>query len=246
MDGLSLTWFAVGWGLAGFVNGVTGFGAAMVAMPFALYAMDLQVAVPACSLMALIASLEQWVRYRDFTDWKHIGPVAAGAVPGAFFGVLALRFLPAQYLKGALGVFLLGYVVWEFLLKDEKPKIIGKAWGYGAGFLATALGTALSISGPPFAVYAALSGWNKNTCKAGLAVFFLIASSLMVGAQALAGLHSTHTLAAAAVGTPCCIAGAFLGLRTTRRMGDDLYRRLLLFFIGLSGAIFMAQALRAL
>ena len=245
MEWMTIIWFAVGWVFGGFVNGITGFGAAMAAMPFVLMGMDLKLAVPACSLMVLVASLEQGWRYKGFTDWPRVMPLLVGAVPGALAGAAALRFLPPMYLKGALGTFLICYALWGLLLEGAKPSKISRNWGYMAGFLSTTFGTAFSFNGPPLAVYTTLSGWNKETSKAGLAIFFIITCILMIISQLVAGMHSYTTFLAMLIGTPCAIAGAAIGFRATRRLGNMAYRQLLFIFLGITGASFMLEVIRA-
>ena len=246
MEWMTIAWFAAGWVFGGFVNGITGFGAAMAAMPFVLQGMDLKLAVPACSLMVLVASLEQGWRYKGFADWSRVMPLIVGAVPGAFAGALALRFLPPDYLKLALGTFLICYAFWGLFLEGARPATVSRAWGYVAGFLSTTFGTAFSFNGPPLAVYTTLSGWNKETSKAGLAVFFIITCVLMILSQIIAGMHSLATVSGMVIGTPCAIIGAMLGFRLTKRMGDTMYRRLLFIFLGATGLQFVWQAVRAL
>lgn len=243
MEGMTLVWFAVGWFFGGFVNGITGFGAAMAAMPIVLLGMDVKTAVPACSLLVLVAGLEQGWRYRGFTDWSRVMPLVYGAVPGAFAGALALRFLPPDYLKIALGLFLVIYASWGLFFEGKNATVVSKAWGYAAGFLSTTFGTAFSFNGPPLAVYTTLSGWNKETSKAGLAMFFIITCVLMIASQIIAGMHNVTTLSGLLVGTPCTLLGAALSFRLARRMGDGTYRNLLFVFLGATGLHFLYQSL---
>lgn len=246
MDIIALAWFAAAWFIGGFVNGITGFGAAMAAMPFVLMGMDLKQAVPACSLMVLVVSLEQGWRYGGFTDWPRVMPLIWGAIPGAFSGALALRYLPPDYLKMALGCFLACYALWGLFLEGARAVTVSRAWGYVAGFFSTTFGTAFSFNGPPLAVYTTLSGWNKETSKAGLAVFFIITCFLMITSQVLAGMHSLVTVTPMIGAVPCSIFGAWLGFRATRRLGDRAYRKLLFIFLGATGINFIYGAAKAL
>lgn len=246
MEWVMFLWFAAGWFVGGFVNGITGFGAAMAAMPFVMQGMSITLAVPACSLMTLIASLEQGWRYKGFTDWPRVWPLIFGAVPGAFAGAFVLHVLSPGQLKAGLGAFLFCYAIWGLFLEGTKPVAVNKAWGYVAGFFATVFGTAFSINGPPLAVYTTLSGWGKESGKAGLAVMFIITCTLMVASQVVTGLHSGLTVTAMLVGAPCALVGAALGLRVGRGMGDAVYRKLLFTFIGLAGSTFLWQSLSSL
>jgi uncharacterized membrane protein YfcA len=232
-------WFAAAWFVGGFVNGITGFGAAMAAMPFALLGMDVKQAVPACSLMVLVVSLEQGLRYGGFADWPRVLPLILGAVPGAFAGALALRFLPPQHLQSALGCFLVCFAFWGLFLEGTRPVRIARAWGCVAGFLSAAFGTAFSFNGPPLAVYTALSGWNKETGKAGLALFFIITCVLMIISQSIAGMHGKATVLPVLGAAPGALAGAALGFRVARGMSEAAYRKLLFLFLGLAGVTFL-------
>lgn len=242
MDTAAFAWFAAAWFIGGLVNGITGFGAAMAAMPFVLMGMDLKQAIPACSLMVLVVSLEQGWRYKGFADWPRVMPLIWGAVPGAFAGALALRFLPPNYLKMALGCFLVCYAFWGLFLEGVRPLTVSRAWGYVAGFLSTTFGTAFSFNGPPLAVYTTLSGWNKETSKAGLAVFFIITCVLMITSQVLAGMHSLATITLMLGAIPCSLVGALLGFRVARRLDDVAYRKLLFIFLGVTAANFIYSA----
>lgn len=236
MDTTGLIWFAAAWFIGGFANGVTGFGAALAAMPFVLMGMDLKLAVPACSLMVMVASLEQLWRHHGVTDRPRLRQILIGAVPGALAGGLALRFLPSGALRAFLGLLLVCYAFWGLFLEDAKPPASNRAWAYAAGFFSTLSGTALSFNGPPLAMYAAFSGWNKETGKTGLAAAFVITCAMMLLAQILAGMQSAATVTAMLVGTPCSALGAAIGFRATRRLGDTAYRRVLFLFIGLAGS----------
>ena len=239
-------WFVLGWFLAGFVNGITGFGAAMVAMPLVTQGMDITLAVPACSLMTWLVSLEQGWRYKGHTDWRRIRPVLVGAVPGACIGFLLLRHLPPQHLKAALGLFLVAYACWGLFLEGGKTRVVAGVWGYAAGLLSTLFGSAFSFNGPPLAVYASLSGWGKAVSKAGLAMTFIVTSSLMLLAQAFAGAHNVITLTAMLIGAPAAIFGSWLGFLASRTMGDKTYRKLFFGFIACTGLNFLWQASRAI
>ena len=235
-------WFVLGWFLAGFVNGITGFGAAMVAMPLVTQVMDLTLAAPACSLMVWVVSLEQGWRYKGHTDWRRIRPVLIGALPGAFVGFLVLRHLPPQGLMAALGIFLFLYALWGLFLEGDKTRVISGAWGYAAGLLSTTFGSAFSFNGPPLAVYTSLSGWGKTVSKAGLAMTFIVTSSLMVLAQIFAGAHNALTLTAMCIGAPAALLGSWLGFLASRTMGDKTYRKLFFGFIACTGLHFLRQA----
>jgi uncharacterized membrane protein YfcA len=246
MNLVDALWFVLGWFLGGFVYAIAGFGSSLVAVPLVTQGMDITLAVPACSLMVLVTSVGQGWRYKGHTDWRRISPVLVGAFPGAFIGFLVLRHLPPQYLKAALGMFLIVYALWGLFLESGKMRVITGIWGYVAGLLSTMFGSAFSFNGPPLAVYASLSGWGKDVSKAGLAMTFIVTSSLMVIAQVFAGAHNSITLTAMLIGAPAAALGLRLGFLASRTMSDTIYRKLLFGFIACNGLMFFWQAAGAL
>ena len=55
-DALLTTFF--GWLAGGFVNGIVGFGAALVAMPIVTLGLDMRTAVPTCGLVVLALKIQ--------------------------------------------------------------------------------------------------------------------------------------------------------------------------------------------
>ncbi|PKN32130.1 MAG: sulfite exporter TauE/SafE family protein, partial [Deltaproteobacteria bacterium HGW-Deltaproteobacteria-20] len=76
-----------GWLLGGFVNGIVGFGAALVAMPIVASGLDMPLAVSTCGLVVLSLNLQMAWNYRSELDSSGIKAVILGGIPGAFCGL---------------------------------------------------------------------------------------------------------------------------------------------------------------
>ena len=218
---------ALCWGLGGFINGIAGFGAALIAMPLVTQYVDLVHAVPAGTLIAITLCIQLGWTYRHAADWKRIRPLLLGALPGAITGATALSTLPEYKIKVAMGVFLLSYSLWSLLSANRTFAPIHKNWGFVAGFCSSAIGTAFGMGGPPTIIYATLSGWSKDSIKAGIASFFLCACSIMVCVQLSYGLHSLTSLTYFVFCAPAVAFGARLGILTSRKIGERSYRTII-------------------
>ena len=222
MDALLL--IALGWAAGGLVNGLAGFGVAMVAMPLVAGSMGMATAVPSCTLITLAANAQVGWSMRGHLAWPRVGPLLLGAAPGAILGVTLLRSLPEAMLKGGMALFIVGYAAWGLLCEAGARRVLSRWWGCLAGLLSALFGTAFGFNGPPLVAYVALSGLEKNASKAVLGAGFVGTGVVMAAAQAAAGLYTGHALLVVLVSIPATMAGVHLGSRLSARLGERSYR----------------------
>ena len=86
---------------------------------------------------------------------------------------LFLKKINEPLFKILLGCMLIGYALYRLFLVP-KPRSIGKAWGWAAGFATGAISAAFSAGGPPTIIYTTLTGWNKHEIKSTLSIFFFL------------------------------------------------------------------------
>lgn len=216
---------AVGWFLGGFVNGVAGFGAALIAMPIVALKNDMTQAVPACALVVFALNVQMAWSYRRYLDCSGIGPLFAGGVPGALCGVLLLRHAPESALKCMLGAFLMLYSLWGLWATPTGRRELAAAWAVVAGFFSTSLGTAFSVNGPPLAIYLSLRGGSQHTTKAALGAFFLISGALIIASHLVANLYTPHTFVLFASALPAVILGGWAGIRISGCLSDQNFHK---------------------
>lgn len=103
------------WFLGGFINGVSGMGAAMVALPIVACVLEMSEAVPATCLVAVTLAVYVAWMYRAHSRVAPIIPMLLGCIPGLIIGVCVLRVVPGIWLQGGLGAALIVYVAWQLL-----------------------------------------------------------------------------------------------------------------------------------
>jgi uncharacterized membrane protein YfcA len=209
---------------AGFVQGISGFGSALVAMPLLALLVDVKVAVPLCMLNGLLITLFLCLQLKAHIDWKKIAPLTLGCIPGIYVGVTILKRADDSVIRLALGALLIAYALYCLTL-SKTTRIIRPGWAYLAGFLTGAIGGAFSAGGPPTIIYTTHTGWSKEQIKATLSGFFLLTGICIAAAHAWTGLTTKTVLTYSAISAVPVLCGVALGSVCYGRFDRRTYLR---------------------
>lgn len=225
-------------GIAGFVQGLTGFGAVLVGLPLAVLALELQVAVPLLNLLGLGINL--WLGYHlyPFCRWRPTLLLVAASLPGIGLGVWLLASVRPPVLEALLGLVLLATPVQPYLVcfrTTAAPVWLTLITGLSAGLL----GGSLAANGPPVILYTASQSWPKDEIKATLVMYFLLSGLLIAGWQLGVGLLTARVIAFFAGSLPALLVGTSLGSRLYQRLETESYRRLLRWALALLGLLLL-------
>lgn len=223
---------------AGFIQGYTGFGAALVAIPLLSFYLDVKIAVPLCVLAGLVITLTMALNLRHKLDPSKLGPLFLGALPGIALGAYLLQDLPSQVLRLALGVLLVTYAAFG-LLTRIRGRRLHVFWALLAGFASGILATTLSAIGPPTIVYASLTRWTRDEIKATLSGFFLAGTAVTAVAHLATGLTTAPVLWHFVAALPGVVVGVSLGIMLSRRASERDYRKLVLGLLGVMGVMML-------
>ncbi len=230
------------WCLGGVVNGIAGFGCALIATPLCAMFVDITLVVPAGTIIGLAMNSQMGVTFRKHTDWGRLRFLFAGALPGTLAGVTLMKKLPGDYLKLGMGLLLVIYAGWALLFEGKSQRIVSRYWGIIAGFCSSAIGTSVGMGGPPTIVYSSLTGWKQEQVKAGIGSFFMFAGIIMISGQALAGLQTQASVMLALVAIPSAMMGGWVGIRISRLIGDLSYRKIILSLLACMGTTILYKA----
>ena len=224
---------------AGFIQGLTGFGSALVAIPLLSLIIDIKIAVPLCILNGLIITVYLAVQLRRHLDRKKILPLVFGSIPGVVVGATLLQRVDSSVIRSGIGLLLISYSLYN-LLARPRPLKPAKEWGYVAGFLTGAIGAAFSAGGPPAIVYTAVSGWKKEEIKATLSGFFVANGVVTALAHAITGVTSLTTVGFFGITAPFVLLGTALGSRVTGKIDQQTYLRIIFCFLFAMGIMMIA------
>jgi len=219
--------------LAGFTQGLSGFGSLLLALPLLTFFMDIKTVIPLLALHALAITAILLIQLREHLDWGKINPLLLGSVPGVFLGVYLLKTLDTRIIQFVLGLTLVVYPL--ITMKQEIFKTMKAGWAYAFGFFAGCLGGTLSASGPPVIIYTALQPWGKDLIKATLQGFFAVSGLLVVAVQTANGLMTTSVLKLFLISLPALFIGTYAGSFFYGKISDRTYRKIMLILLGLLG-----------
>ena len=227
---------------ASFTQGVSGFGTALVAMPFLTMFMKVQTAAPLCMLNGLIITGYLTLRLKRHIPWRRVAPLMTGTIPGIGIGIYFLKNFDSTALQVALGVFITAYAI-HSLATRPKARPLSPAWGYLAGFLTGVIGSAFSAGGPPTIVYITMSEQDKDTIKATLSSFFFANGVITAAGHAISGLTTATVLHHLMFSAPATIAGVLFGSACYGKIKAATYIKVILYLLIAMGVMMVYGAL---
>ncbi len=228
---------------AGLVQGVSGFGAALLAMPLLVLVLEVREAVTLSLLNGLIINLFLSLHLKSHLDWRKILPLIVGCVPGIYVGVTILKKMNPAIMKCSLGFLIIAYGLY-CLFGRMSQKRISQGWAYVAGFATGTIGGAFSAGGPPTIIYTTLTGWKKDEIKATLSAFFFSTTVMALVGHCLTGLTTPYVLGLFGVTALPVLTGVFLGTRLYKRLGTRTYLIVIYYLLIGLGVMLVISGLR--
>jgi uncharacterized protein len=216
------------------LQGLAGFGSALLSIPLVLFYSDPKWAVPVVVLCYTISRVPTLFILRKDLMWDHSLLLVAASAPGAFLGTLLLKNVEAGLMMKILGALLILFAVYKITAPGLKLAF-SKTWALPVGFLSGLLGGAFGMNGPPVAVYATLKPWPKEKVVGMFQGFFLFANVITIGSYGYHGLLTPSVLQMCGVAAPFAVMGILLGLKINRRMSQRHFEVILSVLIAIMG-----------
>ncbi|MDX9835116.1 MAG: sulfite exporter TauE/SafE family protein [Desulfobulbus sp.] len=210
--------------LSGLIQGLTGFGGGLVAMPLLCLIMDVKQAVPLCIVSGLVITTVMAYELRQLFDWRKILPLLIGSLPGILAGTVLLKEADPVLITRFLGGLLITISGLNLIFKP-KPLNPSVAWGYVAGFFSGSINAVVGAGGPPAIIYTTLNDWKKDEIKATLTGFFALTGYLTAAVHAYSGVITQSTMIYFLLTLPFVLLGTFAGSRISGRINRRTYLR---------------------
>ena len=229
---------------AGFVNGLSGTGYALVALGFWLHAMSPITAAPLLAFCSVGGHIQSLPRIWKGVIWSRLWPFLAGGAIGVPIGTALLGLVQVQPLKIGVGILLLSYCAWMGLVR-RPPVVMGggrladAAAGVGGGIL----GGMASLSGPIPVIWVQLRGWNMLAQRGVNQPYNMSVLSLSLVSAAIAGFLDRTFFLWAVITLPVTLIGAKIGLQLYGRINEAQFRRIVIALLGLSGLTLIGSSL---
>ncbi|MBI3197140.1 MAG: sulfite exporter TauE/SafE family protein [Rhodospirillales bacterium] len=230
---------------AGFVNGLSGTGYALVALGFWLQAMSPLTAAPLTALCGVAGHIQSLPTIWKGVRWPRLWPMLVAGIAGVPIGTLLLEHVKPNPLKIGVGILLILYSGWMAFVR--RPPIVtsgGRAADAVVGFTGGVMGGMASLSGPAPAIWAQLRGFGKNEQRGVNQPYNMSILLLALVSAGVAGFLDRTFFTWAAIALPTTLIGARIGLALYGRVNDVQFRRIILSLLGLSGVTLVASSLR--
>lgn len=220
---------------AGLIQGISGFGSALVAMPILAGLIGVRSAAPLVALIGLAIEIILVIRYRHALQLRVVWRLSASAAIFIPIGVWSLDMIDEHTSLRILGLVVMSYAIYA-LLKFKLPKLEHPGWAFLAGAVAGLVGGAYNTVGPPVILYGDCRRWPRDTFKGNLQGFFAIMSLWVAINHGISGNITPLVWNLALVSVLAVVAGIWVGLKVENRLSQDSFRvavLVLLLFLGL-------------
>lgn len=227
--------------VAALVQGITGFGFALLSMPLLSLTVDPKDAVAVSTLVGTVASGSLLARHRRTVRWDLVRPLLLAASAGMPLGLYLLVVIAEGALRLLLAVVVAAFA--GLLASGWRLKGSNRAFDLLAGFTSGLLNTSLSTNGPPLVVALQARDLEPDEFRGTISALFFASSLLANALLARAGRYHDETVIQAAIGLPALLVGSAVGARMARRLPVGVFRRVVL---ALLVATALASALAAM
>jgi len=194
-----------------FVRSSLGFGDALVAMPLLTLVVGLKTATPTVALVATTISITILAKNWKIADRKATLRLVLSSFIGIPVGLVLLKGVNEDFMKGLLGAILIFYGLYN-LLKPRLKKISGSfGIAFLFGFIAGVLGGAYNTNGPPVVIYGTLRRWSPNNFRATMQSYLLPTGFLILLGHGISGLWTTQVFRYYVFSLPIVFLAIYVG-----------------------------------
>lgn len=236
---MAALWLALPGLLAGFVQGVTGFGSGIILMIFLPLFLPVGTAAGVSTLIMFVATAMLAWRYRAHLQWRRlVGPFLVYSAV-ATWSVHLGQQLNVHLLRALLGGLLVALACYFTFRRERSPKPYPLPVNVGFMVISGFFNGLFGIGGPLMALYYLMLARTKEEYLASIQTFFLLdgiyVTTLRFSQGILQPAHLWFVLAG--------MVGALVGTAAANRLVDHLdtamIKRIVYVFIGISGAYYL-------
>lgn len=235
--------------LGGIVKGAIGFGLPLVTIPIMTLVVPPQVAIALMAVPTVGSNIVQVAgggdpRPRLARFW----PLVATTLAGMLVGLSVLAGASGALLDVFLGLTVVAIALVQLLgitLPRPAPEREPAA-SAAVGAVAGVLGGMTSFFGPPVITYLIALDLPKNAFVATMASYYLVATVPFFVSLAVIGLLGPVEFAVSLAAAAPIMAGLWLGTHMRGRIAAGTFRRMVLVFLAVVGAVLVGKAVPAL
>jgi hypothetical protein len=218
------------------LHSVVGFAFGLLSTPAFLLLFPPKQVVVLTVLLMLVLNVLIIRRSPHAVVLGELKELAGPALLGLPVGILILVITSPPVLRLIVGIAVFGFA--STMLFGGGRKLAQWAGTPAvAGFAGGVLTTSINFNGPPIALYLVGRRLGTEAFRATTAAWLLFAHTLAVIVFAATRFLTMDLLATAALLSPACLAGSWVGLRLAGRIRADVFQRFVLGLLVVMGII---------
>ncbi len=226
--------------LGGFVQGLTGFGVMLVALPLMAFFIDIKIAIPLIVLLGMLINLILIFQLSGHFETRKFLPMLMFSLPFIPVGIYIHKSVSQRPLEILVGIVLIATTA-NTWLRFRPRQALGRGWAAITGFAAGMLSGSIGASGPPVVIYTSLQPWTKSEIKATLVAFFATNGVGVVAFYLFHGFFTAHIFHVFALCALPLVLGVAAGILLYSRINDEAYRSAVLWLLGVLGLLMLLK-----
>lgn len=210
-----------------FLEGITGFGCTVLALPFAIYLIGTKSAVPVLAFLALLLAL--YIVIIDFKKivWAEFGKIILYVSIGLPIGIYSFSYLNEKTLKYILGVFMVIVAIRGLINLSQAcaEGFISKPILKGMLIVGGFIHGAFASGGPLVVIYAKKALPDKSNFRATICMLWASLNTVMVGQMGFRGILTNEIWTIIGVCMPFLIVGAWAGNWAHHHIRDNHFSK---------------------
>lgn len=234
---------AAGAVVAGFVQGLSGFGFGLTAMSIWAWTLPPQLAAALSVFGALTGQLLAAFTVKRGFHWKLLLPFVLGGLAGMPLGLYLVPRLDVAVFKGLLGLMLVVLCPLMYF-SSRMPRVQrgGAAGDALAGMAGGVMGGIGGFAGVVPTLWVQLRGWPKDQARAVIQNFNLAMLSVAFASYLATGLMPREAWPLLAVVAPAVLLPVLLGARLYAGISEQGFRQVVLGLLTATGVALLASA----
>jgi uncharacterized protein len=227
--------------LTHFLEGITGFGCTVLALPFCTMLVGIKTAVPTLVILAWLLSL--YVIIIDFKKivWRQYLKILIFVLLGLPIGIVLFSRLPEQLLKIILGVFMIAVAIRGIYISFRSNAIVKKVPQFILNiclFLGGIVHGAFGSGGPFVVIYATEKLPDKSNFRATLCTLWFTLNTIIIIEDISSAVITVSVIKLLLVSIPFLAVGMIAGNIAHGKINEKLFTKMIYVVLLFSG-VFM-------
>jgi uncharacterized membrane protein YfcA len=237
--------------LSHLLEGITGFGCTVIALPFITMLLGIKMAVPLLCFLGMVLTIYVIIRDYKKIDYKEFSFIVLHAIIGLPIGIILFSKLSPIYLSLILAVFMIGVGVNGTIKtlkaksatnenKSPKKNLLMRALLFAGGVVQGAFGT----GGPFVVIYASTALQNKALFRVTLSSLWLSLNLIRIAQWTIQGTVYTPKLVKLfLLALPFVLAGTVAGDYLHHKVNEYYFRLSVYCVLVIAGVVMLVNNL---